>query len=268
MDFLTGFLKGMALSIGAIAPGVSGGTLAVIFGIYERITEAIAHVFRNFKNNVVFFFPIALGGGFGILIFSRLINYLFTDYNIEVKYLFIGLIIGTFPSLFKQANKREFKYTYLIPFIITLGITIIFAFLDNEVINIIPSHNQEMLQLLIYGSIIGFGTIIPGISASFILMYMGAYELVLDSIANINIANLVPMGIGFVFSIIIFAKLISMLFEKAYGYTNYAVLGFAIGSVIPIFPGFNFSLRYLIGLILFIIGLYVSAYLSRYERAK
>ncbi len=268
MDFLAGFLKGIALSIGAIAPGVSGGTLAVIFGIYERITETIAHVFRNFKNNVVFFLPIALGGGFGILIFSRIINYLFTDYNIEVKYLFIGLIIGTFPTLFKQANRKGFKYTYLIAFIITLGITVTFSVLNSKVLDIMPNSNGGIIQLLIYGSVIGFGTIIPGISASFILMYMGAYELVLDSIANINIPILIPIGIGFVLSIILFAKLISWLFEKAYGYTNYAVLGFAIGSIVPIFPGFIFGFRYLIGVALFILGLCLSLYLSRYEKIK
>lgn len=265
MEFLKSFLKGIALSVGAIAPGVSGGTLAVIFGIYERITEAIAHVFRNLKENVIFFFPIALGGGFGILVFSRIINYLFTDYNIEVKYLFIGLMVGTFPSLFKQANKRGFKYAYSIPFIITLGIATIFSVLDNEVMNILPGNNQGLPQLIVYGLIIGFGTIIPGISASFILMYIGAYELVLDSIASINIPMLIPIGIGFVLSVILFARLINLLFEKAYGYTYYAVLGFTIGSIIPIFPGFQVSFRYLIGVVLFLIGLIISSYLSRYE---
>ncbi|SCG84195.1 putative membrane protein [Proteiniborus sp. DW1] len=268
MKFLIGFLKGMALSVGAIAPGVSGGTLAVIFGIYERITDAIAHVFKSFKENVVFFFPIALGGGFGILVFSRLINYLFKNYNIEVKYLFIGLIIGTFPTLFKQANKKGFKYSYLIPFIITLGIAVVFSVLEGKVMNIIPNSGDGILHLIIYGSIIGFGTIIPGVSASFILMYIGAYELVLDSIASINIQILFPLGIGFVLSIVLFARLISWLFKRAFGYTNYAVLGFVIGSIIPIFPGFQLDSRYLIGLGLFIVGLYVSLYLSKYEKAE
>lgn len=268
MSFLISFLKGMALSVGAIAPGVSGGTLAVIFGIYERITETIAHAFKNFKENVAFFFPIALGGGFGVLIFSRLINFLFKNYNIEVKYLFIGLIIGTFPSLFKHANKKGFKYTYLIPFVLTLGIAVVFSILDGKAMNIIPEANEGFFQLIIYGSIIGFGTIIPGISASFILMYMGAYELVLDSIANINIPVLIPLGIGFALSIVLFARLINWLFKKVFGYTNYAVLGFVIGSIVPIFPGFKMDFRYLIGLALFLIGFYISLYLSRFEKAK
>ncbi|MFA5523636.1 MAG: DUF368 domain-containing protein [Tissierellales bacterium] len=268
MEFLKSFLKGMALSFGAIAPGVSGGALAVIFGIYERITEAIAHVFRNFKENAIYFFPIALGGGFGILVFSRLINYLFTDYNIEVKYLFIGLMVGTFPSLFKKANDRGFKNAYIIPFIIALGAAALFAVLDNEIINIDPNKNPGVAQLIFYGSIIGVGTIIPGISASFILMYMGAYELVLDSIASLNIPMLIPMGIGFVVSIILFAKLISLFFEKAYGYTYYGVLGFAIGSIISIFPGFQIDFRYIIGVLLFVLGIILSSYLNRYENVK
>lgn len=268
MQFLIGFLKGMALSVGAIAPGVSGGTLAVIFGLYTRITEAIAHVFKNFKENLKFFFPIALGGGFGVLIFSNLISYLFANYSVEVKYLFIGLILGTFPSLFKQANSKGFKYTYLIPFIITLVVAIFFAVLDSKTVDASLNHNQEILELLIYGVIIGFGTIIPGISASFILMYIGAYEFVIGSIASLNIPVLIPMGIGFVLSIILFAKLINLLFRKVYGYTNYAVLGFTMGSIIPIFPGFAIDLRHFLGVILFIIGIFVSYFLSRYEKRE
>mgnify|MGYP000329918170 CR=1 FL=1 len=268
MQFLIGFLQGLALSIGAIAPGVSGGSLAVIFGLYGRITEAIAHVFKNFKENLKFFFPIALGGGIGVLIFSNLITYLFANYSVEVKYLFIGLILGTFPSLFKQANIKGFKYTYLIPFIITLIVTIFFAVLDNKTIDVAPNHNQGVLHLLIYGVIIGFGTIIPGISASFILMYIGAYEFVIGSIASLDLPILIPIGTGFVLSIILFAKLINLLFRKVYGYTNYAVLGFTIGSIIPIFPGFTIDLRHFIGLMLFIIGILISSFLSGYEKRE
>ena len=109
MNFLSSFIKGMLIGIGAIAPGVSGGAIAVIFGIYERITDAIAGVFKNFRNNVIFFFPIALGGGVGVLAFSRIMDYLFLNYDVQVKYLFIGLMIGTLPAVFKQANRKGFR---------------------------------------------------------------------------------------------------------------------------------------------------------------
>lgn len=266
MNFLSDFFKGLFIGIGAIAPGVSGGTLAVIFGIYEKITEAVANIFSDFKEKVVLFFPLALGSGVGIIAFGKIMNYLFANFNTEVRYLFIGLMIGTFPALFKKANKNGFHKTYYYPFIIALGLTLLFAGLGNNLVATDPIVKPETLDLITYGIIIGFGTIVPGISASIILMYIGAYQQLLEAIANIDIAMLIPTGIGFIISIIIFAKIINLLFKRFYGYTYYAVLGFVIGSIVPIFPGIALDWQYLLPIALFIIGLALSYYLSKFEK--
>ena len=266
LKFFSYFVKGVLIGIGGVAPGVSGGAIAVIFGLYERITDAIADVFKDFKINAVFFFPIALGGGVGVLGFSKIMQYLFQYYEVQVKYLFIGLMLGTLPLVFRQANKKGFKGIYIIPCIIAFGITIITVVLENAGIDIIPDAAPGMLQLVLYGAIIGVGTIVPGISASFVLMYFGAYQIVLDGLANINLSILVPVGTGFVFSIILFAKFISLLFKKAYGFTYYAVIGFVIGSIISIFPGISFSSEYLISILLFIMGYIITFSLSKYPK--
>lgn len=267
MNFISGFIKGLLIGIGAIAPGVSGGALAVIFGLYEKITDAIADVFKDFKKNVLFFFPIALGGGVGVLGFSKIMQYLFLHYDVQVKYLFIGLMIGTLPTVIKQANKKGFKKIYIVPCIIAFGVTILSIALEKAGINIIPDASPGILQLTAYGAIIGIGTIVPGISASFVLMYIGAYQIVLEGIAGINLEVLIPVGIGFVISIILFAKLISLLFKRIYGYTYYAVLGFVIGSIIAIFPGIAFNIKYLISILLFAIGFYLSFSISKYSKS-
>lgn len=266
MNFLSGFVKGLLIGMGAVAPGVSGGALAVIFGIYERITDAIAGIFKNFKENVLFFLPIGLGGGVGVLAFSKIMKYLFSHYDVQVKYLFIGLMIGTLPSVFKQANKRGFRSIYIFPCIIAFALTIFSIIIENGGMNILPEASPGVLWLAIYGAIIGIGTIVPGISASFVLMYIGAYQIVLDGIADIDFAVLIPVGIGFVISIVIFAKLISLLFKRFYGYTYYTVLGFVLGSIIAIFPGFGLDLRYCISLLLFVAGFYLSYTLSKYSK--
>jgi len=138
--------------------------------------------------------------------------------------------------------------------------------LEKAGFNIIPEASPGILQLVFYGAVIGIGTIVPGISASFVLMYFGAYRIVLEGLADIKIAILIPVGAGFVISIILFAKLISLLFKRAYGYTYYAVLGFVIGSIIAIFPGIAFTSEYLTSILLFIIGYFVSFSLSRYSK--
>ncbi|RBP41617.1 DUF368 domain-containing protein [Garciella nitratireducens] len=266
MRFLSDFLKGLAIGVGAIAPGVSGGALAVIFGIYENLTYAIGNIFKDFKKKIFYLFPIGLGGIAGILIFSNMLEYLFKNYNIEIRYLFIGLMIGTFPSLLKLANKNGFKKNYTISFFIALSSTILFTLLEDTMINIVSKEVPGVLDLIIYGVIVGFGTIVPGVSSSVILMYIGAYNTLLKAIASVNIPLLIPVGIGFVLSFLVLAKVISFLFQYAYGYTYYAVLGFVIGSIVPIFPGVQFHFRYFISFIIMVIGFFISFLLSKYEK--
>lgn len=260
------FLKGLAIGAAAIAPGVSGGALAVILGIYEKITYAIGNIFNNFKKNLIYLMPYGSGAILGVLVFSNIFKYLFKYYNVEVRYLFIGLMIGTFPSLFKTANRKGFRKAYLFLFIVTFSLTTLFFIMENRVIDIIPNGNLSFFQLILCGVIVGFGTIIPGVSSSVILIYLGYYEVVLDALSSLNIPMLIPIGIGFIICFFLLSRFISMLFDKAYGFTHYAILGFVIGSIIPIFPGFAFDLRYILGLVIMIFSLGASYYLSKFER--
>lgn len=263
MNFLSGFLKGMAIGAGAIAPGVSGGALAVIFGLYDKITNFIAHLTKDFKENLIFFIPIGIGAAAGVLIFSRIIEFLFQNYETEVRYAFVGLMLGTLPAVIKEANKKGYRKKYLIPFIISLVLTVAVSYFEGSAVNMINEADATPVHVIIYGIIIGFGTIIPGVSASIILMYVGAYELVIGAISNLKIVLIFYMGIGFVISVLLFAKLISMLFEKAYGYTYYAILGLVLGSVIAIFPGFEISFYYLMNSLMLIMCFICSYSLSR-----
>ena len=269
MNFISGFLKGVAMGAGAIAPGVSGGALAVIFGLYDKITDFIAHLNRDFKKNIIFFIPIGIGVAFGVLIFSRIIEFLFQNYEVKVRYAFVGLMLGTLPSVVAEANKKGYKPKYLIPLIITLSLTFLLTYLENNaVIIIINNADTSPIHLIIYGIILGFGAIVPGVSASVILMYLGAYEIVIGAISNLQIVYIFYIGIGFILSVVLFAKLISMLFEKAYGVTYYAILGLVLGSIISIFPGFEMSSYYLINLFILLLCMIISYSLSIYARDK
>jgi len=262
---LIDFLKGLAIGIGAIAPGISGGALAVMLGVYESITDALANLFEGFWKKVKDFFFLGLGGVVGVLAFSNVINYLFRHYELEVKYLFIGLMLGTFPNLRKQANKEGFQKSYLIPFVIVLALAVFLAVLEKIGTEGAAAGMPGFLSLVFYGIVIGFGTIIPGISSSVILMYLGAYGLMMEGISRLKPAVLIPAGIGFVLSVLLFAKLINWLFRKAYGYTFYAVLGLTAGSLISVFPGFGFTISHIIGYILLIAGTIISYLLSNLE---
>lgn len=264
MDFLKDFIKGIIIGIGAIAPGVSGGTFAVMFGIYDKLTDAVANIFSNFKKKMLILLPVGLGVCVGVLGFSNIMRYLFLYHEVNITFLFIGIMIGTLPSVFKEANKNGFKKDYILPFIIAFSVTTSFAILENNVIDIIPKNNYSLVALVMYGLIIGFGTIIPGISSSFILMYIGAYEIIIDGIASIDLMVLIPAGIGFAISILLFARLINFFFKRFFAYTYYAILGFVLGSIIAILPSMEFSMEYLLGMIICGIGFFLSYRFSKW----
>ena len=106
MNFVFNCLKGIAIGSGAILPGISSGVLCVVFGIYEKLLDSILYFFKDIKNNFKFLFPIILGAVIGILIFSNLLNYLLVAFPVQTKSIFIGLILGTIPSLLKTINSK------------------------------------------------------------------------------------------------------------------------------------------------------------------
>ncbi len=267
INFLEDFIKGLIIGVGAVAPGVSGGTFAVMLGVYTKLTESLANIFNNFKRKVLILFPLGLGIGFGFLLFSRVMEYLFEHHKFNITLLFVGLMLGTMSTVISEANKKGFKLKYLFPCLFAFSITILFMVLENsEIINVIPDREPGLLAFTIYGVIIGFGTIVPGISSSFILMYIGAYELLLKAIVDFNLMIIIPVGIGAVLSILLFAKVITYMFNRFYGYTYYAVIGFVTGSIITILPLPGSTGELIQGLLICIIGYFISQNLSKVGR--
>lgn len=268
MDLYIKFLQGIVIGIGAIAPGVSGGALAVMFGLYDKIIYVISNFTKDTIKKIKYFLPVGIGGIIGIIFFSRFMNFLFEYYELETLYLFVGLMIGSLPTVHQQANKKGYRKTYLITFLICLSITLLFTFLDTDGISIGYRNDHSISELIIYGAIIGIGTIIPGISASVILIYIGVYEFVLNAISYIEIPILLFLGIGFLISIILFSKLINFLFHKAYGHTNYGILGLTLGSIILIFPGIAFNRIYIKYSLILIAGFFTTYIFSKIGKKK
>lgn len=265
MEFYKSVIKGLLIGAGAIAPGVSGGALAVIMGVYEKMTYALSDLFKNFKKNFIYLFPLGVGGVLGIVLFSKVMEYLFAHFNVEIRYAFIGLIIGTFPSLLRTANKKGFRKSYLVLLAIAFGVTVFLSYLEGRTESAFMIGGNSFFHFIFYGAVIGLGSIVPGISSSVMLIYLGAYEELLSAISSINVKLLIPTGIGFILSFLIIAKILSYLFDKAYGLTYYLILGFVIGSILPIFPGFSFEMPYLLGIVLMVGGALGVTYLSKFE---
>ncbi len=267
------FSIGTIVGVANIIPGLSGGTMAVITGIYERIISIISSLFKNIKKwsvlkkDLLFLLPVILGALTGILLLSNLIKYLLVAHYMPTLFCFLGLIAGSLPLIFRKANHKGFNGKYLIGFLITLAFMLMLAYLSSQLQSIVPVEAfgmslLEYLLIAVYGMIAAAVMVVPGISGSMIMMMLGVYNAVINAVSSLNIMVLIPFIIGAVFGIVLISKLIKLLLDRFYGYTYYVILGFVTGSIVFIFPGFSFNMDGLISFIAFAAGAAISYKIS------
>ena len=267
-NIIIDILKGVIIGIANIIPGVSGGTMAVSMGIYDKIVKIVGNafhsIFKDFKNTVKFLLPIGIGAVLGIVLFSKLIKYCLEVFQIQTIFVFFGLILGTVPLIFENANKNGFKKRYIIPGIIIFALMISLFFIPKSA-DIVFGNDFISVAMLFGFGIIAAGTmIIPGISGSFVLMLLGAYYPILTLVDGLKIVPLIPFAIGVGVGIIGFSKIIDVFLEKFYGYTYYAIIGFVLGSLPLIFKDITWIMSALpISIILCILSAVGSYVLSK-----
>ncbi|MEC8517894.1 MAG: DUF368 domain-containing protein [Verrucomicrobiota bacterium] len=236
-------IKGAIMGAANVIPGVSGGTMALVMGIYERLINSINHLnfntlkkifitrdFKSFAKDTDLFFLISITVGIFISIFSLsiLLEFLFEKHKIFVLSYFFGLI---FASVF-FVGKTIKKYSPLSIFLFLIGFLI-----AGGMVFISPSSsNSSFFFLIISGAIAMCSMILPGLSGSFVLLLLGNYELIICAINDLNFSILVPFGIGALSGIILFAKLLQFIFKKFRNNTISLLTGFIFGSLIVLWP--------------------------------
>lgn len=228
MEFLKKTIKGIIVGTCAIMPGVSGGVIAAVLGIYEPIMEALANFFKNIKKNTLFLLPYVIGGAAGFLLFGKIIDFLMTHAQTQVLFLFAGLVIGGFPALIAEANNEGFKYRYLI-----FSAAAFLLMTASAQFLCMPIENS-LLRYFTGGIVYSFGSIIPGVSASFILINMGIYREIISSLTSPGV--LIPFAAGFAAASIILIKGVNFLFKKFHACAYYTVMGLLAASIITALP--------------------------------
>ena len=259
MNGFLNMIKGIFIGAGAIVPGVSSGVLCVIFGIYEKLLDAVLNFFKDIKHNIKFLFPIALGVGIGVLLFSNILNYFLYEFPVQTKSIFIGLILGTIPSLIKEVNEKEtFKPQNVVYLLIALAIGMITVIVENQINIVSNGDKMSIMYLVMCGAIMSIGIVVPGVSSTIILMLLGVYSVYLQSVANLYLPVLIPLGIGLILGSIIVMKITKKLLETHYGKTFYSIIGFTIGSVFVLLPQGMTLLEIVLSILCVVLGVYVS----------
>lgn len=263
---LLNLFKGALIGTGAILPGISGGVLCVMLGVYRPMMALLAHPIKELKARFWFYLPLFIGFLLGVLGLSRLVDWLFRYSPVPAVWLFIGLIAGTMPSLWHESGKEGRKPSDLIiggaAFILMLA-------------GLIALKRAGTMQLeistpiwLICGILWGIGLIAPGMSPSSLFIFMGVYQPMAAGIADLSLPILLPMGAGLVLCVLTLSHGVNWLLKHAYAPAMHAILGVSLASTLIILPfgsarGFSDVLVYAL---CFIIGLGVALLMDRLNR--
>ena len=234
IDWIFRFVKGMFIGTGAILPGVSGGALAAVFGLYERIIAFLSEFRKDFVKNVIFFIPVGLGGLFGMFALSYPLEYFLQHAEIQVLGCFIGCIVGTLPALVKEAGKEGRKPKHIVITVVTAILGFVALWTSRQYLDVALPLNIG--TWILAGAIFALGIIVPGMSPSNFLMYFNMYEPMTAGIKNLDFSVIIPLGIGALLCVLAFAKLMSLILKKAYAVVFHFILGIVIASTAIIAP--------------------------------
>ena len=230
MNFLVNFLKGIVVGIGGIAPGLSGSVMLLILGLYEKIVNIIGSFFKNIKNNIIFLIPIGLGMVTGVVLFSKIVDFMLENYEFHTRYLFLGLVLGTVPLFYKEVTKNGYAKKYI--FVTLVAAAVGFYLFSINKTYFAPVENPNLLQSAWLGVAVAGSSIIPGVDSAVILSSLGLYELYVSSLADLNMTILIPAGVGLVVGIFGISFIMKLFINKFYTMTFSIVFGLFI-SIIP-----------------------------------
>ena len=275
-------LQGMVIGVANIIPGVSGGTMMVAMGIYDRLIHSITHLKDDFKASLRFLLPVFAGCGIAIVLLSHLFEYLLSNYPIPTNFAFCGLIAGSLPFITQKVKHKGMGPDKFIPFIVFFAIVVGMALLTG-----VSGSNTELvfgfvqIIILFFVGVIAAATmVIPGVSGSMMLMLLGYYEPVLNlvnttvhALLHFEIGTLLsciglilPFGLGVVIGIFAIAKCIEWIFEKWEVQAYWGIIGLILASPIAIlinmeWIGFSI-LQLIIGVFTFGLGWFIASKLG------
>jgi putative membrane protein len=261
--------RGMIMGASDVIPGVSGGTIAVMLGIYDRLIAAINGIFsKEWKTHLRFLIPLGLGVVTSILLLARVIEWLFEHYPAPTQFLFMGLIIGVIPYLAKKSEmKYNFKPVHYVLLLIGAVIVASMVFFKSEETAVIQEMTAGTYTMLFFsGFIASAAMILPGISGSFILLIIGIYSTVISGISNFQLDVIFVVGVGILLGIIVMSKLIKFFLENYSSATYALIIGLVIGSIVVIYPGIPEDTGLIVAsVVTFLVGLFFARVLGRIE---
>ena len=245
-------IQGFIVGLGAILPGVSGGTLCYAFGIYDQILEVLSSPFKGIRKHWKMLIFVGIGGVLGFVGFAGITEQLLKWNEALVLCVFVGLIAGTVPELWRDTGKEKRDKFSIISLIVSfVAISVVFYLFKNVLqLTIAPTF----VGWLICGLLWGLSFIVPGFSSSTLLLFFGIYEQMSHGISHLDFGVLIPLGCAMLATLLLFSKLMKLVFDKYHSVASHSVMGFVIATTIMILPSFATSVGNIISYVVAIIG--------------
>ena len=265
MLFLFRVVQGAFIGLGAVLPGISGGVLSVIFGIYKPIMELLSNPFKNFKTHVPPLIPVFIGGAVGFLGIANLLAFFLNKYPDPSVCLFIGLISGMLPSLFREAREEGVaKGSYVSLVVCMIVIFTLLGGLNMASVEI----EANFISYLFCGFCLALSVIAPGMSFSTLLMPLGLYTPFVDGIGHLDFQVLIPGGIGALVTVICLAKAVNALFDHFYSLAFHGIIGIVIAATVMIIPFSSFTASVtgcIVNIICLVVGVIAALLLDKFN---
>jgi putative membrane protein len=265
--------KGFTMGISDLIPGVSGGTIALVLGIYQTFISAINGLFtKDWKNHLMFLLPLGAGIGMALLTISHLMEWLLAEYPQPTFFFFLGLILGIIPTLLKEINYKQ-TFTAIHYGLLMIGALVVAATLfikDNELSAVMSGLGWgDYILLFFAGWLASSAMILPGISGSFIFLLLGVYPTVIHALSTFQLPVMLAVGTGIAIGLVLTSKLITFLLVRFKTATYAVMIGFIVGSIVVIYPGIQGdSFLLFISVVAFLAGGFSAYILSCFEVKK
>jgi len=276
LKFINLFLKGMAVGVANVIPGVSTGTFLVLLGIYDELIEAVGNFFANrekIKSYLLFLVPLGIGTVGGTLAFANLATLVLDRYPVPAQFFFIGLILGSIPTVTRIHHDMRPSMPRVVAFVLALGLVVFLAMEERRVIEGLFSANATSLLVLFFFAVVGFlaggAMVTPGMSGAYIFLLTGAYGPIMQAVASlthppVHWGVIVAVAAGAGAGILVCSRLIDMALKRQPAVTFYAILGLICGSFVGLWPaGLDLSVSSLAGILTFAAGAVIAYLLSK-----
>lgn len=260
--------KGLVVGSTMMVPGVSGGSMAMILGVYDRLIHSVSSFFEDIKGNIKFLLMFGIPALLGMFLFASPLESLINAYEKPMMFFFIGIVLGGCPMIFKEAGIQKVSWRELLYLAAGAAIVVAISFIPENLFAGSQGGFSGFMILFIGGIIVSIALILPGISVTYMLLVLGIYQGVLRAVGSLDVPYLAPLAVGLIAGVIFLTKALETAMKRFPKPTYMIILGFVLGSVGQVFPGVPTGIEIPVCLVLGIAGFALLYFVSKVEERK